>query len=559
MKQRSLIFVLLTSAIFSSLPAQIVYRPAPAEWEKLVPGGQFMDRFLPMPEGTLSSDVWGAKAVLPRYIDNGIEDDSISWWGGNILKGDDGKYHFFLCGWKEDNPDGHMGYKLYSIQYHAICDNSIGPFKVIEVLSEGHNTEILQLKDGRYLLYHVTGKEPEKHCNYLISKSLDGPWEMNVLPLDPRDRPLRIGGGTWFHNMSFTKREDGSVLMLSRQGSIWISETGTSPYHLITERSVYPMVAGRYEDPVIWRDNIQYHAIVNDWIGRTAFYLRSKDGVNWISDPGQAYAPGIACHESGYEENWFKYERIRMLQDEYGRAIQANFAVIDTLKHYDLPNDRYSSKNISIPLNPGMLLSLEDNTPISRTTKEIRVRIKAEKNFKPVKKVDVESLRFGASSEVNFGRGAVALRSEEDGEDLIVVFEAKNHCIDESEFAPKVIGKDNKGGMVYGYTRLPWVNYVEPILSARKPIVKNGTATILVENHGQVDSEKTILTLNGYDDHGTEEEWGSIVIPAIRPYGKTELEINLNRQLKEGKEYPVVLKILSRTGKPVLFYTVLGM
>lgn len=541
------------------LDAQDVYRPIPAEWEKLVPGGAFMDRLLPMPKGKLSADVWGARDVLPRYVDNGIEDDSISYWGGNILKGEDGKYHFFLCGWREDNPDGHMGYKEYSINFHAVCDNSIGPFKVTQALGEGHNTEILQLKDGRYLVYFVTGKEHGKHCNYLISESLDGPWEKKVLPLDLRDRPVRIGGGTWFHNMSFTRREDGSVLMLSRMGSIWISQTGTSPYHLITEKSIYPMVAGRYEDPVIWRDHVQYHAIVNDWIGRTAFYLRSKNGVDWVIDPGQAYVPGVSYHRDGRKENWYKYERIRMLQDEYGRAIQANFAVIDTLKHFDLPNDQYSSKNISIPLNPGMLLSIEDKTPINRTTKEIRVRIRAEEDFIPGEEVDVQSLRFGASSEVNYGRGAVALRSEEDGQDLIVVFEAKNHCIDEAEFAPKVLGKDKKGNMIYGYTRLPWVNYLESILSARKPMMKNGKLTIVVENHGQVASKQTFLSMNGYDDQGVEEYWGDVLIPSILPYGKTELEIGISKDLKKGNQYPVVVRIPSGNGKPVLFHTDLGL
>ena len=160
--------------------------------------------------------------------------------------------------------------------------------------------------------------------------------------------------------------------------------------------------------PVIWKDYIQYHAIVNDWLGRTAFYLRSKDGVNWVTDPGQAYAPGIAKHANGHTEGWYKFERIRMRQDEYGRAIQANFAVCDTLKHFDLTKDKYSAKNIAIPLNPGLLIAIENQKPFDYKTKEISVRIRAEKGFNPQSEVDVASLRFGASSEVNYGRGAVA-------------------------------------------------------------------------------------------------------------------------------------------------------
>ena len=67
--------------------AQITERPRPVEWDHLVEGARFIDRFLPMPAGKLSSDVWGAKDVVPRYVDNGIEDDICSYWGGNILLG----------------------------------------------------------------------------------------------------------------------------------------------------------------------------------------------------------------------------------------------------------------------------------------------------------------------------------------------------------------------------------------------------------------------------------------------------------------------------------------
>ncbi|TXG39098.1 glycoside hydrolase family protein [Seonamhaeicola maritimus] len=557
-KLNLIFFLIIISLKVSFIDAQIVYRPLPAEWENLVSGGNFMDRFLPMPKRTLEKDIWGAYATRPRYVDNGIEDDSISYWGGNIIKGVDNKYHMFLCGWPEDNPEGHMGYKTYSIQYHAVSENSIGPFKVKEVLGEGHNTEILQLNDGKYMVYHVTGGNPEKHCNYLLSESLEGPWEKHVFQLDKRDRETRLGGGTWFHNMTFTKREDGSVLMMSRMGSIWVSKTGTSPYHLITTKSVYPMASGKYEDPVIWKDHVQYNAIVNDWIGRTAFYLRSKDGVNWIIEDGRAYIPGVSYHENGHIENWYKYERMRVFQDDYGRAIQANFAVIDANKHDDLSNDRHSSKNIGIPLNPGMLLTMETTLPFDKNTKKIEVRIKAEANFKPIIEVDIESLRFGVHSEVNYGRGAKALKGIPDGEDLIVVFEANNHYIDEGVFAPKILGKTKKGDMLFGYCRLPWVSYIEPILSARKPVFKKGKLTIVVENHGQVSSKPTYLTLNSFDVNGKSQEWINIPVPVIKPYGKTELKLTLMEKLIKGKTYPVAIKILSRDSKPVLFRTKLN-
>lgn len=75
--------------------SQITERERPAEWKQLVKGARFMDRFLPMKGNVLSSDTWGADCVLPRYVDNGIEDGIWSYWGGNIRKGEDGKYHLF--------------------------------------------------------------------------------------------------------------------------------------------------------------------------------------------------------------------------------------------------------------------------------------------------------------------------------------------------------------------------------------------------------------------------------------------------------------------------------
>jgi hypothetical protein len=41
----------------------------------LVRGGAFIDCFLPVPlRGPLRSDVWGADNVIPRDVDNGIEE-----------------------------------------------------------------------------------------------------------------------------------------------------------------------------------------------------------------------------------------------------------------------------------------------------------------------------------------------------------------------------------------------------------------------------------------------------------------------------------------------------
>jgi len=181
-------------------------------------------------------------------------------------------------------------------------------------------------------------------------------------------------------NFTFAQREDGSYLMICRGGGQWFSQTGLTPYNQVTPTQLvsgnkinpvkaYPQRPGSFEDPVVWRDNVQYNLIVNDWLGRIAVYERSKDGVNWIVESGEAYLPGVSKHEDGSVENWWKYERLKIFQDKYGRAIQGNFAVIDVEKNLDKGSDNHSSKNIGIPLTAGRLLTILDPKPITAATK----------------------------------------------------------------------------------------------------------------------------------------------------------------------------------------------
>ena len=520
--------------------SQITERERPAEWKQLVKGARFMDRFLPMKGNVLSSDTWGADCVLPRYVDNGIEDGIWSYWGGNIRKGEDGKYHLFVCGWLECSPKGHMEWPN-SYVFHTVSDNLTGPFKPVRIIGKGHNPEIFRAKDGRYVVYVIDGR--------YVSDDLNGKWEYGKFDFNARDRRIIEG----LSNLSFAQREDSSYVMVCRGGGIWVSKDGLSEYNQLTDKRVYPDVDGRFEDPVIWRDHIQYHLIVNDWLGRIAFYLRSKDGVNWVVDPGEAYMPGVAVHADGQAEDWFKYERLKVYQDKYGRAIQANFAVIDTLKKEDKPFDHHSSKNISIPLNPGLLLTILDEKPITSGTKTIRVKIQAEEGFNPQTDIDVNSLRFGASEEVNYGRGCQVLTTENAGKDLIVTFNGKGNGITKDEFAPKLIGKYKDGRILYGYARLPYIDYIEPILSARAPVfTKSGKGLeciVEVQNFGQVESKKALVEV-GYKKEGKTIKVASGMVPALKPYEKTDLLFSAKDRFEEGKEYDLIVTLYS--GKKVL-------
>ena len=48
---KKLFFLIAASFFLTSVDAQITERERPAEWQHLVKGARFMDRFLPMPDG----------------------------------------------------------------------------------------------------------------------------------------------------------------------------------------------------------------------------------------------------------------------------------------------------------------------------------------------------------------------------------------------------------------------------------------------------------------------------------------------------------------------------
>jgi hypothetical protein len=540
MQTKVLVFVLLS--FFMSIRhgnSQTTERPRPAEWSNLVYGGRFMDRFLPMPGvGQLTRDTWGADQVLPRYTDNGIENREWSFWGGNIKLGKDGKYHLYVCGWPESSPKGHNEWPNSTV-FHAVCDNSFGPFVVKETIGKGHNPEIFQLSDGRYVLYVIGG--------YYIAEGVNGPWTYGKFEFLNRDRRLIEGNS----NFTFAQREDGSYLMICRGGGQWFSQTGLSPYHQITGTRLdankkiiplraYPERPGNFEDPVVWRDNVQYNLIVNDWLGRIAVYERSKDGVNWKVESGEAYLPGVSVRPDGTVEAWHKYERIKVYQDQYGRATQANFAVIDVEKKFDKGSDIHSSKNIGIPLTVGRLLTIPDKKPITPNIKEIRVKIAAEQDFNPQTDMDLNSLRFGEPEAVNYGRGGKVLKTEKSGADLIVTFDAVGTAFPDDEFAAKLLGKTSKGKLLFGYARLPGTDFSQPILSPLMPVItacENGfNLKVEVQNFGLAPSKKARLKVV-YNTDDKEVEVASGKISCLKPYEKTTVDLFCGSHFKAGVEY----------------------
>ena len=506
----------------------------------MVPGGAFIDRILPMPVyHGLVTNVWGGDNVKPRDADNGLEDPKWSYWCMSVQHGPDGREHMFAVRWPEDSPKGHKTWPNSRI-VHAVAERPTGPFAVKQEIGPGHNVMCYQAKDGTYVLYAI-GRA-------YTSKSLEGPWAAYDLQYD-----LRGGRKVAMSNHTFTRREDGSYLMVSRSGHIWISEDGLKPYKKITDESVYPPIQGAFEDPVVWRDEVQYNLIVNDWFGRTAYYLRSKDGVRWVWDAGKAYDTDVVRHPDGSKESWFKMERPNVRQDEHGRATHIYFAAIDCPKDQDLGGDNHSSKILALPLCVPRRLEILDAGPPAAGPREIRVSIKAEEGFDPAADVDVPSLSFGAPSRVDFGKGAKPLRSEVSGKDLVVVFEAAGGGFAPADYAGKLLGKNKRGELLLGYARLPGQGALQPILVARAPALAGPQSlAVTVENFGQVPSAPAAMKAN-FRIEGAAPRTATAAVPALPPYGSATVTVPVDAAwTTAGKAGRVEAVIESEGGPPIV-------
>jgi hypothetical protein len=428
-------------------------------------GSSFSDLILPMPiNKKLTSKTWGAKGVLPRDTSNGIEAKDWSYWGGRPVKDKDGKYHMCVTRWPANATKGHWEWPFSTIAY-AVSDTPTGPYKVKRDLvykfnnGLGHNPDIVLLNDGTYLLYSLVNWE----ATLFTSKTMAGPWKkLGIMKIDTTNSDVSEERNyVYSRNLSGIHLNNGKFLFVSKAGSMMVSEgkNPLGPYHIVSkEIRNNPIIPEKYrnsgyEDPVIWKDNVQFHMIINAFWDYRAIYLRSPDGIHWKFNPGTAYTPHDTSYEGGTQTHWYKLERPHVLQDKFGRATHLSLAVIDVPKANDLAKDNHNSKNIIIPLILNKRIELLNKKTIDKKTKIIKIKIISETGFNAHMDIDIKTLRLGASEEVDFGRGCKAIKTKKKGKDLIVEFEAKGHGLTDENFVIKLLGKSVKGNLIIGFSK----------------------------------------------------------------------------------------------------------
>ena len=324
-------------------------------------GKTFIDYFLPMPiESSLVSDVWGAPGVFPRDPKNGLEDEAMkqwNYWDGQIIKGQDGKYHMFASRW--DQARGHRGWGG-SLAVHAVSNKVTGPYVDKGLCwpdnqgGKGHNVTALVLPDGRYAVV-VSETRPG---DVFVSKSLDGPWE-HLGSIKVAENEFSREGR--MSNVSIMVRPDGDFMIVPRSGAILISKDGILGPYTVQGPSVYSTIPElrpmrTLEDPVVWYSGGLYHIVVNDWNPRKAYHITSVDGIKDWKFQGLAYDPttDFVRYTDGTVNHWHKIERPGVILQN-GHVTHFTFAVLDVPKNEERGNDTHGSKIIVVPFDGAAL------------------------------------------------------------------------------------------------------------------------------------------------------------------------------------------------------------
>ena len=328
---------------------------------------QLVDYFLPMePQGPLvETGIWGNPNVLPRDVQNGLEDSDLDqwcYWDGRIVKGDDKLYHLYASRWPQSSSHD-RGWKIDSKAIHAVSENVMGPYKDLGLVypswqdGKGHNIIGLKMHDGRYA---VVSSEITPG-DVFVSDSPDGPfqwlgqikWDANGF--DPG--LARYNDNGRMSNVKILLRPDGKYMIIPRTTAPMLSEDGIlGPYKVMGKPvySRYPdLPQTRNEDPTVWYSGDMYHIVYNHWPSKTSYHFTSNDGINDWTYRGIAFKKDeskIFRYTDGTVNDWEFIERPTAYV-ENGHVTHFIFSVIDVHKGNDGGSDNHGSKIVVVPFD----------------------------------------------------------------------------------------------------------------------------------------------------------------------------------------------------------------
>jgi hypothetical protein len=260
-------------------------------------------------------------------LESKFENDSITIWGGSLVKGDDNLYHMYYSRWKKD-----LGWAwvTHSEIAHAVSSSPFGPFKFKDVALgirdaafwDGlctHNPTIHKYGNKYYLYYMgntgdglVTGRPGNIKLNVshrnnqrigvAVADSPNGPWKRFAKPLIDVSADKNSLDALMTSNPSITQRPEGGYLMIykavgkKKAGKfggpvvhcVATSDSPTGPFKKY-DKPVFTAKGHDFpaEDPFIWYENGKYRAIVKDMhgaftdAGQALVLFESIDGFDW--------------------------------------------------------------------------------------------------------------------------------------------------------------------------------------------------------------------------------------------------------------------------------------
>ncbi len=367
-----LIFVLCASALPGMEPPPGVAPPLDGQ------NGQksLVDFFQPVEptDGLVHGDIWGTENVLPRDINNGLEDSTMQnwcYWDGKIVKDDDQKYHLYASRWSQSLPHS-KGWNKGSKGIHAVSNNLLGPYKDLGMAwphwnqGSGHNVVGLRMHDGRYAMI----SSEVTPGNVFVSDSPTGPWEhLGPLQVDPNGFPgglarynelndgaVRAGTVGHMANVMIIIRPGGRYMLIARYCAPMISDDGIlGPYKILADKAWKGLASipqYKMEDPTVWYSDGLYHIVVNFHGQDTTYHLTSEDGIHNWTDRGLAFHKDkeIFRYADGVRNRWSTVQRPTVYTED-GLVKCFNFSVIDVHKGRDRGDDDHGSKIVIVPFD----------------------------------------------------------------------------------------------------------------------------------------------------------------------------------------------------------------
>ncbi|MCL7762569.1 glycoside hydrolase family protein [Polaribacter sp. Z014] len=264
----------------------------------------------------------GEVALKSKFVS-----DTMSIWGGSIVKGDDGLYHMYYSRWKKE-----LGWAwvTHSEIAHSVSESLFGTFKFKDVALPIRGAEFwdglcthnptIHKYDNKYYLYYmgntgdgvVTG-EPGKiklnvsHRNgqrigVAVADNPSGPWERLDTPIIDVTNDDNALDALMTSNPSITQKPDGTYLMVykavgkKKPGKfggpvVHCVATSKSPTGPFVKYNKPVFLAKGYdfpaEDPFIWYQDGKFRAILKDMhgaftdAGQALVLFESVDGFDW--------------------------------------------------------------------------------------------------------------------------------------------------------------------------------------------------------------------------------------------------------------------------------------